>query len=77
MQYLNEFHEEWNRMWEQLAKHPINQGDSTCQYGVNRWLYMGSSDTHHHFKHGLHPVTRQEEYVYIESQQMILTEKMK
>lgn len=67
MQYLNESHPEWLRMWKALAEHPLNQGDSECLYGVNRWYYKGSTDSEHHFRHDLHPVTRRAETLTIDN----------
>jgi len=60
---------EWNEMWEWLAKHPLNEGLTEPMVALNEdngeaWQYMGSFRGHggvtvHSFRHRSHPIDNQ------------------
>lgn len=57
---------EWNEMWEQLAKHPLNADNPdpySCTYVHETWQYMGTSNGEHTFRHRIHPITKKREYL--------------
>lgn len=66
MEYLTDQHPEWPTIWQQLGSNPINAGDYQCLNDGQHWQYMGSSDSHHHFRHHCHPLTGRAEYIYLE-----------
>lgn len=66
MEYIDISHEEWPRMWDELAAYRINNGDHLCIHEGVCWEYMGSTPDHHHLRHACHPVTHKVEYIYIE-----------
>lgn len=50
---------EWECMWEELAKHPLNAGQEEPTECLNHgevWQYMGSDGRGHSFRHRYHPV---------------------
>jgi len=66
MHYIDINHPEWQRMWEELAGYPLNNGDPLCVNEKACWEYMGSTDDHHHLRHACHPLSNKAEYMYIE-----------
>ena len=66
MEYLDVSHPEWDRIWEELAQFPLNDGDRLCVNAGYCWEYMGSSADHHHLRHPHHPASGKAEYIYIE-----------
>ncbi len=66
MEFIEASHDEWCKMWEGLAQHPINKGDPICLCMGACWEYMGSTEDHHHFRHLKHPATCSKEFAYIE-----------
>lgn len=57
---------EWNKMWETLSAHPVNEGIETPEVALNElngevWQYMGSfrnnGELIHEFRHRSHPKT--------------------
>ncbi len=66
MEFLEADHVEWLQMWEELAHYSLNEGDPICVFLGKSWEYMGSSDSHHHFRHRTHPRTGKQEYAYVE-----------
>lgn len=66
---------EWDYMWQELAKHPINKGikEPTVSYNDGElWEYMGSyvfdkKNSIHEFRHRCHPKTEEREYIKITS----------
>ena len=61
--------DEWNYMWKELAKHPINK-DMKNPFKTTEheeWQYMGTHiDTKkHEFRHRHHPITGKREYIFI------------
>ena len=60
---------EWNKMWQQLADHPLNEGIDEPTLALNEgevWQYMGSfkndSRIIHEFRHRIHPKFSRREY---------------
>ena len=66
MEFLEADHPEWMQMWEELSEYALNEGDAICLFLGRCWEYMGSSDSHHHFRHNIHPRTGKAEYAYVE-----------
>jgi hypothetical protein len=66
VEFLEADHPEWMQMWEELSEYALNEGDAICLFLGRCWEYMGSSDSHHHFRHNLHPRTGKAEYAYVE-----------
>jgi len=63
---------EWNYMWDKLAKHPINIGIDNPTVAENEgesWRYMDTSfcdgKLKHCFRHRCHPTEDQRVYLYI------------
>lgn len=64
---------EWNAMWEWLAKHPLNEGLTEPMVALNEengeaWQYMGSFRGHggvtvHEFRHRSHPKDGERRYL--------------
>lgn len=72
---------EWNRMWDELASHPLNEGIEEPSLAVNEgeaWQYIGSyrQDKRiiHEFRHNLHPKYNQKEYLKFNSSELISDE---
>lgn len=61
--------EEWFRMWNVLASHIINSGDSECIHPESEevWQYMGTKNGTHSFRHRHHPATGKIEYADIQA----------
>jgi hypothetical protein len=62
--------DEWNRMWEQVANHPMNEAleDKTLAFNNGEvWQYMGSYRNDkaiiHEFRHRQHPKYDRTEYL--------------
>lgn len=66
MEYIDASGAEWQTMWQDVAQHPLNQGDPHCANHGTRWEYMGSSLDCHYFQHRDHPTTGRHEYLYLE-----------
>ena len=70
---------EWEYMWEELAKHPVNAGRSQPTQCLNEgevWQYMGSDERGHSFRHRCHPHFR-ENNITIRRLSLILTPSTK
>lgn len=62
--------QEWERMWDNLAMHPINEGYEAPSLVVNEdegWQYIGSfrhgKQVVHEFRHKNHPRFGRKEYI--------------
>lgn len=62
--------QEWERMWDMVANHPINEGiehPSVALINGEAWQYMGSfkQDNRiiHEFRHREHPKFQRREYI--------------
>ena len=54
--------DEWARMWDALAEHPVNMESdeptvAECLCCGSSWQYMGTFDEQHQFRHHHHPLT--------------------
>ena len=63
---------EWNYMWDELAKNPLNAGQPDpfdCESEGECWQYMDSGYVNnkwvHEFRHRYHPVTKLRWYLRI------------
>ena len=60
---------EWDRMWAELAKHPLNTGldkPTEAEFECEYWEYMGPGvQGGHCFRHRCHPKTWKREYVIV------------
>lgn len=63
---------EWDRMWDWVASHPINEGLEEPSLSLNSanneyWQYLGSFRNNgiiiHEFRHASHPLTNSIEYL--------------
>lgn len=66
MEYLDNNHYEWQKMWDELASFKVNEKDPLCINNGHCWEYLGSTRDHHHFRHEQHPKTGKVEYLYVE-----------
>jgi hypothetical protein len=62
--------QEWERMWDMVANHPMNEGIEHPSIALNNgegWQYMGSfkQDNRiiHEFRHRFHPKFGRREYL--------------
>jgi hypothetical protein len=62
--------QEWERMWEMVSNHPINEGIEHPSIAMNNgegWQYMGSFKQSnriiHEFRHRFHPKFQRREYL--------------
>ncbi len=62
---------EWNWMWDQLSKHPINENINEPTVALNElngesWQYIGSFENKgeviHEFRHRSHPLDNEKRY---------------
>ena len=65
---------EWNYMWDWLAKHPINENidvPSVANYEGEVWQYMGSfkqdNKVIHSFRHRSHPLHGQRVDLHVQA----------
>ncbi len=61
--------DEWDKMWNELAQHPLNNGDAVCEESVTGecWQYMGTQGGKHNFRHRFHPNTGCRQYLDIDA----------
>lgn len=71
--------DEWNRMWEWLSKHPINEGIDEPTIAFNEgeiWQYMGSfrnkdNRVIHTFRHRCHQIDGERKNISVSGSQII------
>lgn len=72
---------EWNKMWEWVAKHPLNEGITEPTVALNElngeaWQYMGSYRSKDgrvvsEFRHRSHPIDNERHYLKMNGSQEI------
>ena len=70
--------QEWEKMWDMVANHPINEGIEEPSLAINEgeaWEYMGSfrQDNRiiHEFRHRFHSKFQRREYLKLNASETI------